>query len=94
MVRSLPRFLAANVSLLTGMVLGLKAADYLMWDETKYEMLKEQIEVDYWRKHGHPEAVEGMLQKSKVKEGEFYVTYLRVDQSLEKAGDMEHKTQQ
>ena len=38
MGRSVWRSMAANGSLLMGIVLGVKAADYLMWDA---EMMKE-----------------------------------------------------
>ena len=53
--------MAANVSLLGGIVLGMKAADYLMWDAKKYDMMKEQIEIDYWKKYGEPTEIEGTL---------------------------------
>lgn len=55
MGRSVWRSLAANISLTVGIVLGVKAADYLMWDSKKYEMMKEEIEIDYWKKYGEPE---------------------------------------
>jgi hypothetical protein len=77
MGRTVWRSMAANASLLLGIVLGVKAADYLMWDAKKYEMMKEQIEIDYWKKYGEPTEIEGTLQKSNIKEGEFYITYLR-----------------
>jgi hypothetical protein len=41
MGRTVWRSMAANASLLFGIVLGCKAADYLMWDAKKYEMMKE-----------------------------------------------------
>lgn len=41
MGRSIWRSMAANASLLMGIVLGVKAADYMMWDAKKYEMMKE-----------------------------------------------------
>ena len=69
--------MAANVSLMVGIVGGIKAADYLMWDPKKYDMMKEQIEIDYWKKYGVPTEIEGSLQKSSAKDGEFYVTYLK-----------------
>lgn len=77
MGRTVWRSMAANGSLLLGIVLGVKAADALMWDAKKYEMMKEQIEIDYWKKYGEPTEIEGTLQKSAAGEGEFYVTYLR-----------------
>lgn len=52
MGRTVWRSMAANASLLLGIVLGVKAADALMWDAHKYEMMKEQIEIDYWKKYG------------------------------------------
>ena len=54
MGRSFGRALAANVSLSVGIVLGLKAADKLLWHAEKYEQMKEKIEIDYWKKHGKP----------------------------------------
>eukprot|EP00347_Sterkiella_histriomuscorum_P000368 403376132 len=83
MGRSIYRSLAANVTLTVGIVLGLKAADYLMWDAPKYEMMKEQIEIDYWKKYGEPSEIPGQLQKSTIQDGEFYVTYLK-DKAPEK----------
>ena len=77
MGRTVWRSMAANGSLLLGIVLGVKAADALMWDAKKYDMMKEQIEIDYWKKYGEPTEIEGTLQKSSAREGEFYVTYLR-----------------
>ena len=52
MGRSAWRSLAANVSLTIGLVGGIKFADYLMWDEAKYDIMKEQLELDYWKKYG------------------------------------------
>ena len=77
MGRTVWRSMAANASLLLGLYLGVKAADALMWDAHRYEMMKEQIEIDYWKKYGEPTEIEGTLQKSAAREGEFYVTYLR-----------------
>ena len=42
-----------------------------------YDMMKEQMEIDYWKKYGHPTEIKGTLQKSKINEGEYYVTYLK-----------------
>lgn len=61
MGRSVWRSMAANASLLMGIVLGVKSADYLMWDAKKYDMMKEQIEIDYWKKYGEPTEIEGTL---------------------------------
>jgi hypothetical protein len=61
MGRTVWRSMAANGSLLLGIVLGVKAADALMWDAPKYEMMKEQIEIDYWKKYGEPKEIEGTL---------------------------------
>ena len=41
MGRTMLRSLAANVSLTIGVVGGVKFGDYLMWDETKYDIMKE-----------------------------------------------------
>ena len=41
MGRTIWRSLAANVTLTVGIVLGVKAADSLMWDAKKYEIMKE-----------------------------------------------------
>ena len=54
MGRSIWRSLAANASLTVGVFLGIKAADKLMWNSKKYEQMKEQIEIDYWKKYGQP----------------------------------------
>ena len=59
MGRSVWRSLAANFSLLAGCVMGVKSADYLMWDPEKYDMMKEQIEIDYWKKYGQPTEIPG-----------------------------------
>ncbi len=90
MGRTVWRSMAANVSLLLGIYMGLKAADYIMWDAEKYDMMKEQIEIDYWKKYGEPTEIKGTLQKSAIKEGEFYITYLK-DKSPDKQLDQVYK---
>jgi hypothetical protein len=79
MGRSIWRSLAANVSLTIGVFGGIKVADSLMWDAEKYDIMKEKLEMDYWKKYGKPEHIEGSLHKSAINkgEGEFYVTYLK-----------------
>ena len=57
MGRSFWRSMAANGSLLLGIILGVKGADALMWDASKYDMMKEQIEIDYWKKYGEPSEI-------------------------------------
>ena len=59
MGRSIWRSLAANASLLLGIVIGVKGADYLMWNPQKYDKMKEEIELDYWKKYGEPEHIKG-----------------------------------
>jgi len=54
MGRSIWRSLAANGSLTVGVIIGLKAADKLMWNPKKYDSMKEQLELDYWKKYGKP----------------------------------------
>ena len=87
MGRTFARALAANVSLTIGVIGGIKAADYLMWDEHKYAVMKEQIELDYWKKYGKPEHIEGNLHKSATKDGEFFVTYLNEKKSTRFNGE-------
>ena len=77
MGRSAKRALAVNVSLVVGIVGGLKFADYLLWDQVKYDTQQEKMEADYWKKYGKPEHLEGQLHKSSIRPGEFYVTYLK-----------------
>ena len=77
MGRSLWRSLCANVSLTLGMIGGVKAADYLMWDQDKYDKMQERLELDYWKKFGKPEYIEGNLHKSAINKGEFYMSYLK-----------------
>ena len=72
MGRSFYRSLAANASLTIGVVLGCKAADKLLWNPRKYDLMKEEIELDYWKKYGRPEILEPDLQKSSKNEGEYY----------------------
>jgi len=54
-----------------------------MWNERKYEQMKEQIEIDYWKKYGRPKIIEPELFKSSINEGEFYQTYLRARKRVE-----------
>ena len=77
MGRSVWRSLAANVSLTIGVFGGIKVADSLMWDAEKYDIMKEKIEMDYWKKYGRPQYLEGQLHKSSINKGEFYVTFLK-----------------
>ncbi|CAI2359162.1 unnamed protein product [Moneuplotes crassus] len=77
MGRSVPRALIANCSFIFGILGGVKAADWLLWDAKKYDGMKEQMEIDYWKKYGRPTEIEGNLQKSTINEGEYYITYLK-----------------
>ena len=77
MGRSAWRSLVANASLSVGIYIGIKAADKLMYNDSKYDSMKEEIEVDYWKKYGKPEIIKPELWKSSHKEGEFYQTWLR-----------------
>jgi len=58
MGRNIYRSLAANFSLTVGVFIGIKAADKLLWNKSKYEQMKEEIELDYWKKFGRPEMIE------------------------------------
>ena len=87
MGRTVGRMLAANLSCLVGALGGIKAADMIGWDGKKYEAMKERIEIDYWKKYGKPEIIEGNLHRSSINENEVYVTYLKEKnphESLEK----------
>ena len=77
------RSLAANASLTLGCVIGVKMADKLMWNPKKYDIMKEQIEIDYWKKYGKPQVIQPELFKSSSNEGEFYQTYLRSRKKVE-----------
>ena len=77
MGRSAKRALAVNVSLVVGIVVGLRFADFLLWDQNKYDTMQEKLETDYWKKYGKPEYAEGQLHKSAINPGQFYVTYLK-----------------
>ena len=77
MGRSVGRALIANWSFIFGILIGVKAADYTMWNEKKYDIMKEQMEIDYWKKYGHPVEIQGHLQKSMINEEEYYITYLK-----------------
>ena len=57
MSRIVCRSMAVNGSLLLGIVIGVKAADYIMRDAKKYDMMKEQIEIYYWKKYGEPSEI-------------------------------------
>ncbi len=37
---------------LSGFYLGVKFVDYFFFDETKYQILREKIEDEYWAKNG------------------------------------------
>ena len=77
MGRSFGRSMAANFSLTIGVFIGIKAADKLMWNPGKYDAMKEQLELDYWKKYGQPTMIQPEFHKSSVKEGEFYETWLK-----------------
>jgi hypothetical protein len=77
MGRSFYRSIIANGSLMGGIFIGIKFADYLMWNPQKYDAMKEEIELDYWKKYGRPQVIEPELWKSSINEGEFYQTWLR-----------------
>jgi len=77
MGRSIWRSLAANLSLTVGCFGGVKAADFLLWDKEKYDSMQERLEIDYWKKYGTPEHIEGNLHKSSINKGEFYLSFLK-----------------
>ena len=91
MGRTFWRSMAANLSLSVGVYIGIKAADKLLWNEKKYDQMKEQIELDYWKKYGKPEMIEPELFKSSINEGEFYVTYLKAKNRVEYMEDKVYK---
>jgi hypothetical protein len=72
MGRTFWRSMAANLSLTVGVYIGLKAADKILWNARKYEVMKEEIEIDYWKKVGKPELIEPELHKSSINDGDFY----------------------
>lgn len=53
--------------------------------------MKEQIEIDYWKKFGTPQMIEPELFKSSINEGEFYVTYLKAKNRVEYMDDKVYK---
>ena len=77
MGRTIWRSIAANVSLTVGCFGGVKAADKLLWDQDKYDKMQERLEIDYWKKFGTPEYIEGHLHKSGIQKGEFYMSFLK-----------------
>ena len=77
MGRTIGRSLVANLSLTVGVFIGIKAADKLMWNPKKYDAMKEQLELDYWKKYGSPQMIQPYLQKSAGSEGDFYETWLK-----------------
>ena len=77
MGRSFYRSMVANGSLIGGIYLGIKAADSLMWNPEKYDAMKEEIELDYWKKYGKPTVIEPDIWKSSINDGEFYQTWLK-----------------
>jgi len=83
--------MAANVSFTVGVFGGIKAADKCMYDEHKYDIMKEKLEMDYWKKYGKPEYIQGNLHKSAMNEGEFYVTYLKESNPHESMEDRVYK---
>ena len=69
--------MCANMSLTVGVFVGVKAADSLLWDKDKYDQMQERLELDYWKKYGTPEYIEGHLHKSSIVKGEFYLSFLK-----------------
>jgi hypothetical protein len=45
--------------------------------------MKEEIEIDYWKKVGKPAHMQPDLHKSSINEGEFYETYLKAKNRVE-----------
>ena len=92
MGRTIWRSLAANVSLTVGVVGGVKVADFILWDKEKYDAMQERLELDYWKKYGTPENIEGHLHKSGVNPGEFYMSYLKEKNPHTNLEDRVYKT--
>lgn len=46
------QFFRMHISALAGFVLGAKACDLLFFGDENYELLREEMEDDYWTKNG------------------------------------------
>ena len=54
--------------------------------------MQERLEIDYWKKYGLPEHIEGHLHKSTINKGEFYMTYLKEKNPHTNLQDRVYKT--
>jgi hypothetical protein len=41
-----------HIAAFIGFGLGLKTTDYFLYDETPYMIIREEMEDEYWAKHG------------------------------------------
>ena len=38
----------------TGFYIGCKTCDYFLFDDNKYELIREEMEDEFWKTHGEP----------------------------------------
>ncbi len=50
-------FVKFQVVAFAGFFLGLRFIDYLVYDEQKYLEIREEMEDEYWAKHGEPSEI-------------------------------------
>ena len=54
----------SHIMAFTGFYLGVKSVDYFFYKEEPYQLLREKIEDEFWKKHGEPEEIEPYLVPS------------------------------
>lgn len=45
-------FVRMHLSAITGFIIGAKVCDFLLFDDSKYEAVREDLEDDFWKKNG------------------------------------------
>lgn len=65
-----------------GAVLGMKACDYLFYDEKKHLALRESMEEEFWSIHGEPKHLKPDIVESYLRPGEVRRSWVQI--TLEK----------
>merc|ERR1712087_1100386 len=73
-------FVKMQVAGFTGFYIGVKAADYYLYDDNKYELIREEMEDEFWKTHGEPVHLKPTMVPSydPEKEGQMRKSWIQI----------------
>ena|SRR3990167_4386152 len=74
-------YVKLNVFGVGGFFLGTKLVDWVLFDEKKMELVREQLEEEFWKKYGEPQMLKPSLVPSfdPKKQGEMRQTWIKIE---------------